>query len=73
MLPVPPLAALLQKQTPVAPVEQVGTGMGVGSLLMAPRAKFSPNLAATIERRSKALDEMGAMPTAAEVMIRGSR
>jgi hypothetical protein len=48
--------------------------MGAGSF-MAPteRAKFSPKLAALIQKRAQALDELGALPTASEAMIRGNR
>lgn len=75
MLPVPPLAALLDRAKPVAPVEQVGSGLGAGTGMVTPeRMKYSPNLAALIAARTKVLDEANpATPSASplEVFARG--
>lgn len=57
MPPVPSLAALLSRAKPVAPVEQVGAGLGAGTGLIAPpRAQYSPQLAALIQKRREALE-----------------
>lgn len=77
MLPVPPLAALLDRAKPLAPVEQVGSGLGAGTKMAAPeRLKFSPNLAALIAARAKVMDEANpATPNVSplEVFARGRR
>lgn len=77
MLPVPPLAALLDRAKPVAPVEQVGTGLGAGSGLVTPkRAQYSPQLAALIAKRREAFEVASpATPNVSplEVFARGRR
>lgn len=76
-LPVPPLAALLARPKPVVPVEQIGAGLGAGTQMATPeRMRFSPNLAALIAARAKALEVADpATPNVSpmEVFARGRR
>jgi hypothetical protein len=77
---VPPLAALLDRAKtppPVKPVEQVGSGLGAGTGMVAPpRMQYSPKLAELIAARAKALEVANpATPNVSplEVFARGNR